>query len=161
MISMPVVLLVVSWHLRHHSTALHVGDKVPAIVLQDLQGSTYHWPAHLKQPVIINFFATWCPPCQAEAPALAQFAKVNSGSVQLMMVDRKEGPPLVRQFMNTYHLQRVTTLLDQSDQWATLFGVTGQPETIGIDSQGVIRFHQLGPESTALLNSDLAMLKKN
>jgi thiol-disulfide isomerase/thioredoxin len=161
MISVPLVLLVVSWHLHHHSTALRVGDKVPAIALQELQGATYHWPSHLEKPVIINFFATWCPPCQAEAPALAQFAKVNIGSVQLMMVDRKEGPPLVRQFMNTYHLQGVTTLLDQSDQWATLFGVTGQPETIGIDTKGVIRFHQLGPETTALLNSDLAMLKEN
>ncbi len=161
MISVPVVFLVISWHLRDHSIVLRVGDKVPAIALQELQGTTYHWPTHLAKPVIINFFATWCPPCQAEAPVLAQFDKANAGNVQLVMVDRKEGPPLVRQFMNTYHLQGVTTLLDQSDQWATLFGVTGQPETIGIDTKGVIRFHQLGPETTALLSSDLAMLKEN
>ncbi len=158
MLSIPVIFLVVSARLHHQTPTLKVGDKVPETSLSSLQGAVFHFPRHLNKPVIINFFATWCPPCQSEAPNLANFAKTYAKQIQLIMVDRREGPPLVRQFINTYHLQGTTTLLDQNNQWATLFGVTGQPETIGIDTNGVIRFHQLGPETASQLDDDLTLL---
>lgn len=135
-----------------------VGQKAPVFTLPGLSGRPFTLSAPLREPVILDFFTTWCPPCQSEAPTLARFAAQFRGRVRLVMVDRREGPQLVANFARQYGLSTATILLDRNDRLAAPFGVTGQPETFGIDRLGVVRFHILGPMTAAQLDAQAEIL---
>ncbi len=53
--------------------AVDVGQPAPALVAQELSGQTFDLAAQRGKVVVINFWATWCPPCRKEMPALDAF----------------------------------------------------------------------------------------
>lgn len=57
-----------------------------------------------KKPVILDFFATWCPNCQRNTPHLSELYKTYGDRVQVIGVNLHEDPSVVRQFMTSYHI---------------------------------------------------------
>lgn len=143
--AMVVIVAVVAVLHARTVRPVAVGQKAPAFTLPELSGRSFTLTAPLREPVILDFFTTWCPPCQSEAPTLARFAARFRGRVRLILIDRREGPPLAATFVRNYGLSSATILLDRNDKLAAPFGVTGQPETFGIDKRGMVRFHVVGP----------------
>ncbi|MBE3551969.1 MAG: TlpA family protein disulfide reductase [Kyrpidia tusciae] len=146
----PVILLgaalaYAAWHLAGGGgPKAAVGQSAPELTLTDLEGRTFHLSDYRGRVVVLNFFTSWCPPCQQEAPDLARFARSAGPGTVLVMVDRGEAEGPVRRFIQQYGID-AHVVMDPDNRASQAFGVTGQPETFIIDRQGIIRRHVIGP----------------
>lgn len=157
-----IPILIAVGLIRHDEIPrpVQVGQHAPEFRLPMIDGTTYTLPNHPQKVILINFFTTWCPPCQAEAPDLSRFIKQYHDRVQLVMIDRREGKGIVSSFIRKYHLQKAVVVLDATDSMVAPYGVTGQPETFGIDQRGIVKFHIVGPLTYENLVQDLNYLEK-
>ncbi|MCU4185759.1 TlpA family protein disulfide reductase [Acidiferrimicrobium sp. IK] len=107
--------------------------------------------------VLVNFFATWCVPCQVEQPELARFAAEHraSGDVQLVMVVYSDSTPNVRGFLAARGGDW-PAVQDPGGQIALSYGVSGIPETYLVDPHGIIVAKIVGGSTTAGLDRLLA-----
>lgn len=101
-------------------------------------GQTIHLAALKGKPVVINFFASWCVPCEAEAPILAASAQKYSSQdvvfIGIVYQDTQQNSlDFARQYGVTYAIGG-----DPNGDTAIAYGVTGVPETVFINRQGVV-----------------------
>ncbi len=125
-------------------TPVKVGEEAADFSLPDLSGTSYSLSQFRGQPVLVNFFASWCQPCKEEAPHLREFESMYGDQVKLILVNRAEPAVLVKEFVQEYQLKSLV-LLDQNNQVSKRYGVVGQPETLVIDENGILKYHQIGP----------------
>lgn len=116
-----------------------LGDPVPAVVGESLDGEAFDIDQHLGRWVVVNFFARWCPPCIQEHPELVSFDEVHRelGDVQLVSVIFDDDPEGVADFFATQGGEW-PVLPDPDGRIATEFGVAQVPETYIIDPSGVV-----------------------
>ncbi|BDG61134.1 TlpA family protein disulfide reductase [Caldinitratiruptor microaerophilus] len=125
-----------------------VGSPAPDFTLPDLDGNPVRLSSLRGQLVILNFWATWCPPCKQEMPAFQQLHEEMGGRVRIVGVDRAEPVDTVRRFVDQYGIT-FTIVLDRTDELATRYGLTGIPETFFLDANGIIRLKYIGPMTLA------------
>jgi peroxiredoxin len=133
-----------------------VGSPAPDFILPSLNGDSIHLADYRGHPVIINFWATWCPPCQAEMPSLAAAVREHrsSGLVVLAVNGDRESAAAMRRF--TAHMQlEFPLLLDARSRVSSDYGVLQLPVTVFVDSSGVIRSIVAGPIQPARFDRDL------
>lgn len=108
----------------------------PALRALDLQGKTWTLADLRGRAVVLNFWATWCPPCRAEMPSLQQLAEIY-GPEQLLVLALNvgEGPRRITQYLQSSGLN-LTVLLDPQSEAAKAWGANVLPTTILIDSEG-------------------------
>lgn len=114
-----------------------VGKPAPEFVLTDLDGNTVSSAALAGQPVVLNFWATWCQPCLYEHPVFVDGARRYEGRVKFVGVVYQDEPASIRRFI----AQRGgwgPALLDRDSKVAIAYGVYGVPETFFIDRHGTI-----------------------
>ena len=132
-----------------------VGKTAPAFGLQDLDGNPVSVNAAADNKLyVLNFWATWCPPCRAEMPDLERFYQSQKGNVQFYAINLDEPTDQVKSFISSNGL----TFPVLSDKGGTLSGefkVNAIPTTLVIDKQGVIRMRKAGTTTEAELNSVL------
>jgi len=109
--------------------------------------------------VIVNFFASWCAPCKAEAPGLAQLARRFRGRVQMLAVDNADNDSraAARRFVAKYGWSW-PIVFDPTDHLAYRYGLLGQPTTFIIDQRGRIAWSHAGPISHTAIASVVASL---
>jgi cytochrome c biogenesis protein CcmG/thiol:disulfide interchange protein DsbE len=110
-----------------------VTDAGRKISLADLVGS---------QPVVLNFWASWCEPCKAEAPEFKR-AATRFGRVTFLGVNILDGPGPARRFMSKAGIP-FSSVSDTRGVTAKRFGVTGVPETIFVDREGNVAGRYIG-----------------
>jgi len=144
-----VMLILMSWITFRYikgSRFAKIGDIAPDIQTTTLSGQSFSLDSLRGQPILLNFFTPWCPPCIQETPDLSLFAKEYGSKVHVVLIDRGDGSLLVSSYVNKYHLPKsITVLLNTNDIWSQPYGVTGQPETFLIRPNGVIAYHLIGP----------------
>ncbi|HEY8450468.1 MAG TPA: TlpA disulfide reductase family protein [Bacillota bacterium] len=128
------------------------GGRAPGFALATVAGGrTVALEEYRGQPVIVNFWATWCPPCVKELPVLEQVAE--QGQIAVLAVNVGDGREQVQAFTRQHGLN-MTVLLDQQGEVAGAYGMRGLPETFFIDDDGVIRHIERG----ALTEGELAAI---
>jgi thiol-disulfide isomerase/thioredoxin len=103
--------------------------------------------AELKgQPLLVNFWATWCAPCVREMPSLERLAAERGSSLAVLAisVDRR-GEAVVGPFIERQAISKLPIYLDSKSELAHAFGVEGIPTTILIDREGREVGRYLGP----------------
>ncbi|WP_423225610.1 TlpA disulfide reductase family protein [Candidatus Amarolinea aalborgensis] len=138
-----------------------VGFPAPDFSLSRLDGQSVRLADWHGQPVVLNFWATWCPPCRAEMPALQAAAQAyGDQGVRVLGVNQAEEANQVAGFMQTLGLD-FPVLLDRDAAVSQLYRVRSLPTTFFIDREGVIREIIIGgPMSQALLASKMESLLK-
>ena len=138
------------------SEGINIGNLAPDFTLQTLTGQTVSLSGLRGKPVLINFWATWCPPCKAEMPYLQQVHDSWSAKgLVLLAVDIGENSATVEKFMTDLNLS-MTVPMDTDKKVAKAYGITAIPSTFFIDKDGVIRQKVLGAfPSTAAIENEL------
>ena len=117
-----------------------VGSRAPNFEAQDLDGNIVRLSDFQGQPVILNFWATWCTSCEAEIPALEQvFQERKDAGLVVLGVDWGEGRVgAARGFLDRLGATYVS-VMDPSGAIGDRYRVRGLPVTLAIDRDGVIR----------------------
>jgi cytochrome c biogenesis protein CcmG/thiol:disulfide interchange protein DsbE len=92
---------------------------------------------------VLNVWASWCVPCRAEAPALAELAALKD--VSLYGLVYKDTAAKARNFLDETGNPYRRIDLDADGQAGIAWGITGVPETFVIDGQGIVRLRYAGP----------------
>ena len=120
--------------------------------LADGRVSLGELPGH---PVVLNFWASWCVPCKAEAPRLAQAARAYSGRVLFLGIDVQDFKSDARRFLTKYKAN-YPSVRDGGDSTYSAYGLMGLPETYYLDERGRILAHDIGEISRQELEAGLA-----
>lgn len=108
----------------------------PALTLPSWEGGTWQLAAHKGQPVLLNFWASWCEPCRAEMPSLELLAtRHEAQGLQVMAINHRETDAAVRRFVDATALS-LPVLRDVDGGAAKAFGVRSFPSTVAINRQG-------------------------
>ena len=134
------------------------GTPAPALRLQGLDGGTVDLAALRGRPVVVNFWATWCPPCVREFPLLRKAAAAHRADhLAVVGVLSRDNPAAARDFTRA-HGATWPVALDPSGQTAATWGAFGLPHTWFIHPDGTLASHQLGELSQASLNRQLSRI---
>jgi len=132
--------------------APRVGAEAPDFTLTDLSGKQVKLSALRGRPVMINFWATWCPPCRAEIPTLVQtYAETYKGDAsgkaqyEILGVATQSDETTIQPFAKELGIN--FPILPDADNRITsdLYHVIPIPTSFFIDKDGVIRDIQVGP----------------
>ena len=125
-------------------SSIAVGQPVPNIAGTALDGSTVDLASLRGHPVVINFWASWCVPCQQEMPLLAQKAQAHAGSgLQILGVLSDDTAANGRAFEATYGATW-PSVIDTGNAIKGAYRVVGRPQSYFVDKDGVLRSIQIG-----------------
>jgi cytochrome c biogenesis protein CcmG/thiol:disulfide interchange protein DsbE len=121
------------------------GKAAPDFTLTRLDTGETVTLAQLRgQPVVLNFWASWCGPCKLEHPTLARAARRHASQARFYGVVFEDTPEAAREFARPLD-PSFPQLIDPQSRMAVDYGVTGVPETYFIDAEGIIRDKFIGP----------------
>jgi len=121
------------------------GFLAPDFTLTSTDGEAFSLSSLRGRPVIVNFWATWCPPCRAEMPAFEQaWQRYKESGLLILGVNQGESKNAIERFAR----QEVTTtfplLLDQTTEVGAIYAVRALPTTVFIDADGRIQELKIG-----------------
>lgn len=120
-----------------------IGKPAPAFDLAVLDGSARLTTENLRgQPLLVNFWASWCPPCLVEHPLLMRLAREG---VQIVGLDYKDTDAAARTWLARHGNPYRTVATDPLGQAGLDWGVYGVPETFVLDAAGTIVYKHIGP----------------
>jgi len=151
---------------------IRAGEKpaAPAFELPVIWDKRETWPAQARaalddgklslrelrgHPVVINFWASWCKPCEEEAPILAASARAHAGRVVFLGIDIQDFTSDARKFLDRFKANYVS-VRDSSNRSYSDYGLTGVPETFYLDARGRAVAHSLGGLSREELERGIA-----
>lgn len=116
--------------------------KVKDFALKDLAGETVHLSDFAGRVVVLNFWATWCPPCRDEMPEFAELDDgLNEYDAVLLAVNMTDGKRETKSRVQKFISQnnyKMKVLLDEGCLTAGYFGVQYIPSTFVIDARGIL-----------------------
>lgn len=128
------------------------GNSYPVLDGPDLVPSTL-----TGQPVVVNLWATWCPPCRREMPMLVQAAQRRQ-DVTFLFVNQREDEAHVRSYLQLTALAAPNMLLDRAGLFARHYATLGLPVTMFIGRDGRLRGVHVGEISTERLEEGIAAI---
>ncbi|HRQ37681.1 MAG TPA: TlpA family protein disulfide reductase [Chloroflexota bacterium] len=134
-----------------------VGHPAPNFMLQSSQGEEITLHDLAGQPVVLNFWATWCAPCRVEMPAFQQASVQYNGRAAIIGVNQGEAAKNVADFGAEYRIT-YPLLLDTDQQISRLYEVRGLPTTLFIDTNGIVREVIMGAITPAVLQDRVERL---
>jgi cytochrome c biogenesis protein CcmG, thiol:disulfide interchange protein DsbE len=121
-----------------------IGSNAPDFTVQD-SDRTVTLSQFRGQIVVLNFWATWCPPCVEEMPSLVEMQRrMKAKGVTVLAVSIDVDESAYRQFLKE-HGVNLLTVRDPQQKTPALYGTHGWPETFIIDRNGVMRRKFIGP----------------
>jgi peroxiredoxin len=125
---------------------LVLGQPAPDFVLPDLDGKMISWADTKGKVVLVNIWATWCPPCVDEMPSLQtlyQAFKEENFEILAISID-SAGREVVAPFMQKHKLTFPALIASQATM-ESIFKITGVPETFIVDKKGILVKKIIGP----------------
>src|SRR5579863_2195270 len=141
----------IAWVFGPHGP-VGAGQPFPKLTFQTLDGSTEILTPAPGRVTFVNVFATWCPPCKAETPDLAAFAKAESGrGVDVVGIDQEETPDAVDAFRQAFGTT-YPMVIDTGRITKDLLGARIIPRTLVVDGHGIVRAEVSGPMTRAQMD---------
>lgn len=127
---------------------------VPQVSVIDSSGQPRPLARDDGKPLVVNLWATWCPPCQAEMPVLAQ-AQAANGRVDVVFVNQGEARATVDDYLDSHGIHIANSMLDPDLAVARAVDAAGFPTTLFYDARGRLVARHLGPFSRATFEAAL------
>ena len=125
--------------------------------LPDLNGNRVSLSQFRGQPLVINFWATWCPPCRSETPRLIEAYQREHGGVAFIAIS-DETADVVGPFVKANAVPYVV-LLDSGDRVSSDYGVRALPTTFFVNRDGEIKVRYVGEMSANIIERALGRIK--
>jgi thiol-disulfide isomerase/thioredoxin len=113
------------------------GATLPNGDFELLAGGTARLADYRGKPLVVNVWATWCPPCAQEMPAFEQVHQAFDGRVQIVGIDRTDSRNAAADFATARHIT-YPLLLDPQDSFAPRLGIAVMPTTLFVSPDGVV-----------------------
>jgi len=162
-VSIIIVILAIIWiglstyrSFHRDSSILYspqVGFLAPDFELKDLQGNSHKLSSYSGKPIMINFWASWCKPCQVEMPAMQNLFQEHDSDIVFLAVNstKQDSISAVSEFVIRNQLD-FPVLLDIENTVDSLYRIQALPTTYFINSKGIIQEIIIGgPMSETLL----------
>ncbi len=134
---------------------------VPELALENIQNGTEALADYQGQVLLVNNWATWCPPCKAEMPSLQKFYEAHSGEgFMIVAINAGDDRAPVEQFVNEYGLT-FTVWLDPTGSALNAFRNANLPSSYVVDRTGVVRYAWTGEISYEMLEKYLTPIIQN
>lgn len=145
------------------TSAPQAGFIAPDFTLNSLAGETYTLSKFQGQAILVNLWATWCPPCRAEMPAIEKmYQEYKDQGFIVLSVDMtyQDDPSAVSPFAKEYGLN-FPILLEETGDMASAYQLRSLPSSFFVDREGVISEVVIGgPMSEALLRARIEQILK-
>lgn len=147
------------------STVLHPvkgQPQAPDFELKDIDGKMHRLSDYRGKVVIVNFWATWCPPCRFELPSMEKlWENTQDEGVIMLAVDLGEDEDTIFSFTSDYPVS-FPLLMDRDSSVTKKYSVLGIPTSFVIDPQGRIIYRAVGPRewNDKQLTDTILSLKK-
>jgi cytochrome c biogenesis protein CcmG/thiol:disulfide interchange protein DsbE len=128
-----------------------VGTPAPDFTLPSTTGKTVRLSDLRGHPVVLAFYASWCHPCEEELPVLQEFANRDGDRLRVIGVNFRDLASDSAAFIRRLHVTYPALVDDPSAPTGGRYGVRGIPQTIFIDSHGVVRGRVYGQTSSSAL----------
>jgi len=142
---------------KRQNEAPIVGATAPDFQLKGMDGANFRLSSVAGQPVLINFWATWCGPCQAEMPLIEKAYQSHASDLVVLAINDDEPADVVREFIADNRLT-FKVLLDPGEKAMLTYRVNGIPTSFFIDREGVIRSIRVGILDEGDLSQRLAQI---
>ena len=131
--------------------AIHYGAPPPDFSVHTAQGSE-PLSALRGKPVIINFWASWCPPCTDELPYFERLAQMYGDKVTIVTVDWNEQPSTAAAYLRSHDLN-LPVVDDEQSEIYKAYSLFEVPDTVVLDAQGNVTYVSVGELSWKELNT--------
>jgi cytochrome c biogenesis protein CcmG/thiol:disulfide interchange protein DsbE len=159
-IAVPVVLLLASGFGRDPGVVASplLNRPAPSFALRTVEGTTLSLRALRGRPLVLNFWASWCPACKAEhgylLTAYRRYRRAGVAFVGVLFQDQgSDARAFQRQYGGSWPI-----LEDPGTRTALDYGVAGPPETFFIDRRGIVRYKSTGPVTPQILAAEIPRL---
>jgi cytochrome oxidase Cu insertion factor (SCO1/SenC/PrrC family) len=132
------------------------GGKAPNFTLSTTDGGRLSLAELAGKPAVINFWATYCPPCKAEMPLLQQGVGAQPG-VRLVLINEGDAAASARAFLSALGV-RQQSLLDSNLVVGKAYGVNALPVTVFVKADGTIAARHVGQIDERVLTAELSIL---
>lgn len=131
--------------------------RLPPFTLRDLRGAPVELASFQGKPVVLNLWATWCPPCRREMPVLQQ-AQATHPALHVIFLNQGESAAQVQRFVASTGLPLRNVLLDADTRVGASLGHRALPTTLFFDRTGQLVDTRVGELSRATLADRLRKL---
>ena len=123
-----------------------VGSLTPDFTLKDIAGKSWTLSELRGRVVLINFWATWCPPCREEMPSLSRLSNdlAQKDNFVLLTVLYQDSVGNAKTYFADMGY-KMPVLIDPGGKVAKMYALTGVPETYVIGKSGILQKHFIGP----------------
>ncbi|WP_282026578.1 TlpA disulfide reductase family protein [Limimaricola cinnabarinus] len=134
------------------------GGRLPAIHLTELSGRPYPLAETAGRPLVVNLWATWCPPCRRELPMMMEVAAETEGA-QILFVNQGETAAVIERYLAEQSLGTAGMLRDPEGVVMETFELLGLPTTLFFDAEGRLQTAHTGEISRAQLQAGIDALE--
>src|SRR5699024_4951200 len=126
------------------NVGLKKGNKAPNFELETLDGETVSLEDYLGEKIILNFWATWCPPCRTEMPDMQKFHSETGATILAVnLIETEKSEDGVREFLEEYGVT-FTVLADADTRVSTLYNASALPTSYLINTKGEVHNIAIG-----------------
>lgn len=130
--------VVYSTATKEKTSVLQVGDQAPNFSLVDLEGNKHMLSDYEGQGVFLNFWGTWCKPCEKEMPYMNnQYAQYKDQGVEILAINIAQSDFEVQKFVDQYGLD-FPVVIDKTKGVRNAYNIIGLPATILVSPEGKV-----------------------
>lgn len=155
---LPLALALVVWNTAWQLTGGTQAIALPASAFRTLSGDSHSLSTTSGKPMVINLWATWCPPCRREMPMMAEVAASTEGA-EFVFANQGESRDAIERYLTDNGISLDNVLLDPFGDLARHYGAPGLPATLFVGADGVLEHAHLGEISRETLQSRISTLR--